>query len=183
MGLGPDEVEEVPFDLETDKDKIDLDRQRRHRCRTSASGIRRPRCSARPSRSSSASATTTGSTTSTSTATSSTARPTQVVLSVRDLNTANVPRDTWAAKHLTYTHGYGVIVAPANAKEASGEPSFVAKDVPYVSDVRRAGSSPSRPSTSARGLGQYVVTGSKQQELTSRRTRAPSTPPTRARTA
>ena len=57
--------------------------------------------------------------------------PTQVVLSVRDLNTADIPRKIWAAEHLTYTHGYGAIVAPANEKETSGEPSFVAEDIPY----------------------------------------------------
>ena len=90
--------------------------------------------------------------------------PTQVVLSVRDLNTANVPRDTWAAKHLTYTHGYGVIVAPANAKEASGEPHFVAKDVPYVSEVDEL--QLTQPAVYfGEGLSRYVVTGSKQQEL------------------
>jgi uncharacterized membrane protein (UPF0182 family) len=90
--------------------------------------------------------------------------PTQVVLSVRDLNTANVPRDTWAAKHLTYTHGYGMIIAPANAKEASGEPSFVAKDVPYVSEVDEL--ELTEPAVYfGEGLSRYVVTGSKQQEL------------------
>ncbi|HEY9558621.1 MAG TPA: UPF0182 family protein, partial [Acidimicrobiales bacterium] len=57
--------------------------------------------------------------------------PTQVVLSVRDLNTSGISSDSWAAKHLTYTHGYGTIVAPANAKEPSGEPKFVARDLPY----------------------------------------------------
>ena len=117
MGLTTDDIEVVPFDLETDKDRIDLTANE-----ASVSNIRiwdpsRPSSGGR-SRSSSGCATTTGSTTSTSTATSSTASPTQVVLSVRDLNTGNVPRDTWAAKHLTYTHGYGAIVAPANAKEA-----------------------------------------------------------------
>ena len=134
MGLSTVEVEEVPFDLETDKDKIDLTANEasitniriwdpspavlgktfpqlqrvRDYYRINDVDVDRYELNG---------------------------TPTQVVLSVRDLNTANVPRDTWAAKHLTYTHGYGVIVAPANAKEASGEPSFVAKDVPYVSEV------------------------------------------------
>jgi uncharacterized membrane protein (UPF0182 family) len=89
---------------------------------------------------------------------------TQVVLSVRDLNTSNVPRTSWAARHLTYTHGYGAIVAPANAKEASGEPSFIAQDVPYATDA------PSleleQPAVYfGENLSRYVITASKQREL------------------
>ena len=75
--------------------------------------------------------------------------PTQVVLSVRDLNADGIPRKSWAAEHLTYTHGYGAIVAPANEKESSGEPSFVAEDIPYRA-AATSSTSPSPPSTSAR---------------------------------
>jgi uncharacterized protein len=90
--------------------------------------------------------------------------PTQVFLAVRDLNTANVPRTSWAARHLTYTHGYGAIVAPANAKEPSGEPRFIARDVPYSTD------DPALDLTQpavyfGENLSQYVVVGSKQREL------------------
>mgnify|MGYP006172139249 CR=1 FL=1 len=34
------------------------------------------------------------------------------MLAVRDLNKDGVPRDSWTAKHLAYTHGYGAVVAP-----------------------------------------------------------------------
>jgi uncharacterized membrane protein (UPF0182 family) len=90
--------------------------------------------------------------------------PTQVVLSVRDLNTGNVPQTSWAARHLTYTHGYGAIDAPANAKEPSGEPKFVASDVPYTT------SDPALELTQpavyfGENLSRYVVVGSKQREL------------------
>jgi uncharacterized membrane protein (UPF0182 family) len=90
--------------------------------------------------------------------------PTQVVLSARDLNTNNIPRDTWASKHLTYTHGHGVVVAAANAKESSGEPSFVAQDVPYRSEAPEL--ELTQPAVYfGEGLAGYVITGSKQQEL------------------
>ncbi len=163
MGLGPDDVEEVAFDLETNKDNIDLAANE-----ASVSNIRiwdpspavlgktfpqlqRVRDYYRINDVDVDRYELNG-------------VPTQVVLSVRDLNTANVPRDTWAAKHLTYTHGYGVIVAPANAKEPSGEPSFVAKDVPYVSTVDELALT--QPAVYfGEGLSQYVVTGSRQQEL------------------
>ncbi len=163
MGLGSVDVEEVPFDLETNKDNIDLTANEasikniriwdpspavlgktfpqlqrvRDYYRINDVDVDRYELNG---------------------------TPTQVVLSVRDLNTANVPRDTWAAKHLTYTHGYGMIVAPANAKEASGEPHFVAKDVPYVSEVDEL--QLTQPAVYfGEGLSRYVVTGSKQQEL------------------
>lgn len=90
--------------------------------------------------------------------------PTQVVLSVRDLNTAGVPRTSWAARHLTYTHGYGAIVAPANAKEPSGEPAFVARDVPYATDAESL--ELEQPAVYfGENLSQYVIVGTKQQEL------------------
>jgi uncharacterized membrane protein (UPF0182 family) len=89
---------------------------------------------------------------------------TQVVLAVRDLNTAGVRNTSWAARHLTYTHGYGAIVAPANAKEPSGEPSFVARDVPYT--TQDASLKLTQPAVYfGENLSQYVVVGSKQREL------------------
>ncbi len=90
--------------------------------------------------------------------------PTQVVLSVRDLNTSGVPRTSWAARFLTYTHGYGAIVAPANAKRPSGEPSFVARDIPYATDAPEL--ELSQPAVYfGENLSSYVVVGTKQKEL------------------
>ena len=90
--------------------------------------------------------------------------PTQVVLSVRDLNTADIPRKSWAAEHLTYTHGYGAIVAPANAKAPTGEPAFVAEDIPYRTSAEEL--ELTQPAVYfGEDLGGYVVVGSKQREL------------------
>ena len=90
--------------------------------------------------------------------------PTQVVLSVRDLNTDGIPRKSWAAEHLTYTHGYGAIVAPANEKEPSGEPAFVAEDIPYRASADEL--ELTQPAVYfGEDLGGYVVVGSKQREL------------------
>ena len=90
--------------------------------------------------------------------------PTQVVLSVRDLNTSGVPRSSWAARFLTYTHGYGAIVAPANAKAPSGEPVFVARDIPYATDAPEL--KLTQPAVYfGENLSNYVIVGSKQKEL------------------
>ncbi len=55
---------------------------------------------------------------------------TQTLLSARELDTPGVPQDSWEAKHLTYTHGYGAVAAPANAKDESGRPVMVLSDIP-----------------------------------------------------
>lgn len=90
--------------------------------------------------------------------------PTQVVLAVRDLNTAGVPQESWAARHLTYTHGYGAIVAPANAAGPGGEPQFVGRDIPYVATAPEI--ELSRPEIYfGEELSSYVIVGSRQREL------------------
>ena len=89
---------------------------------------------------------------------------TQVLLSVRDLNSGNVPQQSWAGRHLAFTHGYGAIVAPANAKESSGEPSFVGRDIPYVSEEPALALE--QPSIYfGEELSSYVVVGTKVEEV------------------
>ena len=90
--------------------------------------------------------------------------PTQVVLSVRDLNSDDLPRKTWAARHLTYTHGYGAVVAPADEKDTSGEPAFVAQDIPYRTETEELQLTQPAVYFGER-LDGYVVVDSKQREL------------------
>ena len=96
---------------------------------------------------------------------------------------AGIPRKSWAAEHLTYTHGYGAIVAPANEKETSGEPAFVAEDIPYRTDAPTSSSSRSRRSTSARTSAATWSSARSSASSTSRTRTRRSTRPTRARTA
>jgi uncharacterized membrane protein (UPF0182 family) len=89
---------------------------------------------------------------------------TQVVLSVRDLYKDGIPRKSWAAQHLTYTHGYGAIVAPANEARSSGEPAFVAEDIPYQATADEL--ELTQPAVYfGEDLSGYVAVGSKQREL------------------
>jgi len=89
---------------------------------------------------------------------------TQVLLSVRDLRTGGVPSTSWAARHLIYTHGHGAVVAPANAKRATGEPDFIAQDVPY--STRFDSLELTQPAVYfGEDLSGYVITGSRQREL------------------
>lgn len=55
---------------------------------------------------------------------------TEVVIGARELNQDSIPVDTWEGRHLSYTHGYGVAMAPANAVNSDGEPDFSVSDVP-----------------------------------------------------
>ncbi len=57
-------------------------------------------------------------------------RTTQVNIAVRDLSSDGVPQKSWVAQRLTYTHGYGAVVSPANATTAGGQPVLDVRDVP-----------------------------------------------------
>jgi uncharacterized membrane protein (UPF0182 family) len=58
----------------------------------------------------------------------------QVNLSVRELNTPGLRQEnvapTWENEHLAYTHGYGIVMSPANAKDPDGRPVFFSAGVP-----------------------------------------------------
>lgn len=49
----------------------------------------------------------------------------QVMVASRELNTAGIPNRTWVSRHLIYTHGCGVIAAPASVVTSDGRPSYV----------------------------------------------------------
>lgn len=51
--------------------------------------------------------------------------PTDLALGVRELHVGDVPRSTWANRHLVYTHGYGVVAAPTSSMDSRGVPRFV----------------------------------------------------------
>jgi uncharacterized protein len=57
----------------------------------------------------------------------------QVVLGVRELNFNLIPNKSWVGRFLTYTHGYGTVVARANRAER-GRPNFLTGDLPPVGE-------------------------------------------------
>jgi len=57
----------------------------------------------------------------------------QIMLSPRELSYRHLPSRIWINEHLTYTHGYGVIVGPVNRISPEGLPEFFVKDIPPVS--------------------------------------------------
>jgi uncharacterized protein len=54
----------------------------------------------------------------------------QVMLSPRELSYRHLPSRIWINEHLTYTHGYGLVVGPVNRISPEGLPEFFVKDIP-----------------------------------------------------
>ena len=63
-------------------------------------------------------------------------RQTQVMVAARELYEDQIGATDWQSLHLNYTHGYGVVVSPANTVLApQGQPDYLVKDVPPASRV------------------------------------------------
>ncbi len=89
-----------------------------------------------------------------------------VEVGVRSLNTSGVPQNSWEARHLAYTHGYGVVAVEGNKKTATGQPTVLAADIPQDSSPTAPELQVDRPQvyigTEQTG---YVVVGTKRQEI------------------
>ena len=55
---------------------------------------------------------------------------TPVVIGTREVDSGAVPRHSWVAEHLIYTHGYGVVMSPANTVTSSGRPTYDISGIP-----------------------------------------------------
>lgn len=60
--------------------------------------------------------------------------PTQVVISARELNSAGIPESGWESEVLSFTHGNGIVLAPAN-QISDSLPNFLIGDVPLENDI------------------------------------------------
>lgn len=91
---------------------------------------------------------------------------TQVFLSVRELDKEALDESakTWVNKHLKFTHGYGVTVAPVNQLTASGQPLMVVRNAPPVSDFEEL--NVTRPQIYFGELtNDYVIVNTDEQEF------------------
>ena len=55
---------------------------------------------------------------------------TQVMLALRELDEPNIPAQDWQNQRLVYTHGFGVVLSPANVVAVDGQPEFLLRDIP-----------------------------------------------------
>jgi uncharacterized membrane protein (UPF0182 family) len=62
----------------------------------------------------------------------------QMIVGARELDLGSVPNKSWQGKHLIYTHGCGVVMAPASQVETNGQPNYqpvnVSRPELYFSD-------------------------------------------------
>ncbi len=56
----------------------------------------------------------------------------QMMLSVRELDHKSLPSRMWINEHLTYTHGFGLVMGPVNEVTSEGLPRLMVKDIPPV---------------------------------------------------
>jgi uncharacterized membrane protein (UPF0182 family) len=49
----------------------------------------------------------------------------QVILGSRELNIEGIPNRTWVSRHLIYTHGCGIVAAPASRVTVDGRPTYI----------------------------------------------------------
>jgi uncharacterized protein len=59
----------------------------------------------------------------------------QTLISARELNSADLPSQTWVNRHLVYTHGYGAVVSPVNSANNDGQPNYLVSDIPPQGDI------------------------------------------------
>ncbi|HEX4493206.1 MAG TPA: UPF0182 family protein [Acidimicrobiia bacterium] len=85
-------------------------------------------------------------------------------ISVRELNSSQVPNSTWLNQHLVYTHGYGAAAVAGNAVGSDGtSPDYLLSDIPPTgeSDELRI----DQPSVYyGEGLHGFSIVDSKQRE-------------------
>jgi uncharacterized membrane protein (UPF0182 family) len=88
-------------------------------------------------------------------------RVTQTIVSARELDPDEIPSDSWINRHLTFTHGYGALLSPANAVSAAGQPDFYVKNVPPEGEPTI-----DQPRIYyGEGNRGYAIVGSKQREI------------------
>lgn len=92
---------------------------------------------------------------------------TPVVIGVRQVDSSELPAQSWVNVHLQYTHGYGAVLSPANEVGPDGDPEFVIGNLPpYSSHGAPVLTQPAVYfGLSTPGSPNYVVAGSKQPEV------------------
>ena len=89
---------------------------------------------------------------------------TQVLISARELNSSELPSQSWVNEHIVYTHGYGAIAAPSNKAQSDGAPAFVLDDIPPVGESLRLSDKGAQVYFGER-LDGYVIVDAKSPEL------------------
>ncbi|MFC1753692.1 UPF0182 family protein [Thermoproteota archaeon] len=89
----------------------------------------------------------------------------QVMLSARemDIHQLSTQAQTWINKHLVFTHGYGICMAPVSEVTVDGLPRFFIKDLPPVSNIKLSVNQPEIYFGEKES--DYVIVNTKQKEF------------------
>ena len=58
----------------------------------------------------------------------------QVMLATRELSSLPQQADTWQNRHITFTHGFGIVASQVNTANAEGQPVFISSNIPPDGD-------------------------------------------------
>ena len=92
-------------------------------------------------------------------------KQTQVMVSARELDEANIPQGGWLNEKLVYTHGFGSVVSPANSVTPEGQPQLLVRDIPPVSSTPDLATEQNRIYFSDSASGAFSIVGSRQEEV------------------
>ena len=62
-------------------------------------------------------------------------KETDAVVAVREMDLPGVEGANWNNLKTVYTHGYGLVAAYGNRRQAGGEPEWIVKDIPPVGPI------------------------------------------------
>lgn len=91
----------------------------------------------------------------------------QVELAARELRPSGLSNPTWISRHLEYTHGFGMAMAPVDAVDRRGQPELWVKDIPPAvkPDLGRPLNQPRLYFGEGEGHEGYVIVASRAQEF------------------
>ncbi len=90
---------------------------------------------------------------------------TQLMVSARELDEANIPAGGWVNEKLVYTHGFGSVVSPANSVTPTGQPQLMVRDIPPVSTTPDLNTVQNRIYFSDSASTAFSIVASRQNEV------------------
>ena len=88
---------------------------------------------------------------------------TPVVVAAREI--ANQPSVSWQVRHAIRTHGYGLVLAPANEFNVNGEPVFLIGSVPLENEIDDIIEIDQPQIYFGEGIEAYALTGTTEEEF------------------
>ncbi len=89
----------------------------------------------------------------------------QVLIAARNLNSVDLPSQSFVNRHIVYTHGYGVVASPSNEAATDGSPDFYLSDIPVLDQGIHLSAKTASQVYFGENLSSYVLTGAQSREF------------------